>query len=123
MKKFGMFAICSLFLFTGCGEKKEEKAWYLDFDASSFKWEKSITGAISAVGTIKNTSSKKCDAIEIKLTYKKDGVENHTTCLKWPELDVGATFTAECMYTGNSVDTIMQYDIDVDSVKCRDDEL
>lgn len=24
MKKFGMFAICSLLLFTGCGKKKEE---------------------------------------------------------------------------------------------------
>lgn len=25
MKKFGMFAICSLLLFTGCGKKKEEE--------------------------------------------------------------------------------------------------
>ena len=123
MKKFSLLALCSLFLFTGCGEKKKEKAWYLNFEATPFKWEQSSTGLAIAVADITNTSPKKCNSIAIDLIYKRNGTEIHKTCLEWPKFDNGETFTAKCMYIGDYEDIITKFKIKIANIKCRDDEL
>ncbi len=123
MKKFCLLALCSLFLFTGCGEKKKEKAWYLNFEATPFKWEQSSTGLAIAVADITNTSPKKCNSIAIDLIYKRNGTEIHKTCLEWPKFDNGETFTAKCMYIGDYEDIITKFKIKIVNIKCRDDEL
>lgn len=121
MKKLLLLVICCLVLFTGCG-KKEERAWYLDFETNGFDWEGS-GDMIYAVGTIKNKSGKKCKSVEIKLKYRREDFERDDICWEWPDFEDGESFKAECLYTDDSKDLIKNYSITVDNIRCRDDDL
>ena len=121
MKKLLLLAICSLLLFTGCGNKPKEKEadWNSKFQASDFSFKKESMPKV--IGSVKNITSKDCSSVYVTLIYKNGSLEREGNNLISDGIKAGETVNVEFFAPTEIEDSIDNYTISVKKIWCFDE--